>query len=196
MNEITKLYDSIHMPQALENAILYRAPTRRRRFRPVLIAAVVLVLIFMLGCSPAVREAVGEIIITAFPELSLTVYRETDLEGGTVAMTGVYTLSETFAHAKNGCLYFTGNGENIDITDLVSEDEPFFYVYEDDGYEIHLAVGYVGSVENFGTFQFIKENGSWFTGAGNNYLNAEDKAYPWVKAVWDRLDVPWPMPGE
>ncbi len=60
----------------------------------------------------------------------------------------------------------------------------------------YLIVGYSGSPDNFGTFKFLKENGSWFTGGGQNYLNTEDgQAYLWVKVVWDGLNVPWPMPG-
>ena len=58
-------------------------------------------------------------------------------------------------------------------------------------------VGFDSTIENFGTYEFIKKDGQWLTGSGRNFLStqAESQACPWVKVVWDTLNIPWPMPG-
>ena len=59
-----------------------------------------------------------------------------------------------------------------------------------------MAVGYSGSIENFGIYEFIREeNGEWVTGTGRNFLSMETETrYPWVELVWEEFDIPWPMP--
>ena len=50
---------------------------------------------------------------------------------------------------KEGQLWFTANGENIDITEQVSEDRAFTYKYTDgQGITHYLIVG--GAPETFG----------------------------------------------
>ena len=82
--------------------------------------------------------------------------------------------------------------------DEITEKQPYFYTCKDDrGYEIYYVVGYDSTIENFGTYEFIKKDGVWLTGSGRNILSThvEGQAYPWVKVVWDTLEIPWPMPG-
>lgn len=192
MKEITDLYDSIHMPAHLENKILNTAPAPRHTFRPAIaIAAMVLLLV---GCSPQVQALVK----TTFPELGMTIYEQEPSKPGEARGTIVHVDTElpTFARVEMGRLIFTGNGEEMDITDQITEAEPFYYTYQQDQYEITMIVGYDGSIENFGTYAFIKEDGAWFTGDGRNFLEMEtEQAYPWVAIVWDTMDIPWPMPG-
>ncbi len=199
MNELTKLYDSIHMPQEVEARIHNPAPVRRPRLRPAMAVAAVFFLVCLLGCSPTVQAAVGKMLVITFPDLDLTIIEKPlqDGTGGYGQIVAIDTDKTTFAYVENGRLYFTGNGENLDITDQITEDSPFFYTYEQDIYEITLIVGYSGSLENFGTYEFIKENGEWFTGSGRNFYSNVDEGvpYPWVQVVWDTLDIPWPMPG-
>ena len=90
------------------------------------------------------------------------------------------------------------NGEKIDITDRIGEDRPFYYTYTDDyGLTHYMAVGYSGKLENFGIYEFLKdEQEGWVNGTGRNFLNPEtEERYPWVDMVWEEFDVPWPMPG-
>lgn len=197
MNEIRSLYDSIHMPSDLEERIRKSAPTPKRRFRPVIAVAAALIMVCLLGCSPTVREAVEEWMITSFSGLDLTIYEKEMEGGGTGQIVVIDTEANTFAHVENGRLYFTGNGENLDITDQITPENPFYYTYEDQDYEITLIVGFDGSQENFGVYEFIKENGAWVTGFGRNIFSQteEGELYPWVGVIWDTLDIPWPMPG-
>ena len=100
----------------------------------------------------------------------------------------------------NGRLYFLGNNEKIDITDEITEEQPYFYTYVDDyGLTHAMAVGYSGSIENYGIYEFIWEEAGgtrdWVTGTGRNFLSPETETrYPWVDLVWEELDIPWPMP--
>ena len=198
MNKFNELYDTIHMPQALEVKIMNAKPATQRKSRPTTAVAAVLAVVLMLGMSPTVRAAVNEWVITTFPDLGLTIYSREPSEEGQARGDIIHSDTlPTFVHLENGRLVFTGNGENLDITDQLTEEEPFFYTYQQDEYEIILIVGYDGSIENFGDYGFVKKNGQWFTGSGRNYLDMEtETAYPWVQTVWDTLDIPWPMPGK
>lgn len=104
-----------------------------------------------------------------------------------------------FAEMKGGRLYFTGHGENLDISDQVQNGKPYIYTYEEgEGYKVYLIVGMAGTLENYGTYTFVRgEDGQWLNGGGENFADPETrKAYPWAEAVWQELNLPWPMPGE
>ncbi len=195
MKELNKLYDSIHMPAHLENQILNAAPTRKPKFRPAIaVAAMVLLLV---GCSPQVQELVK----TSFPDLGLTIYEQEPSKPGEARGNIVHVNTElpTFARVEEGRLIFTGNGEEIDITDQITPEEPFFYTYEDEqGYEITLVVGYDDTIENFGTYTWIEKDGKKYTDAGRNiFTEAEfgSPVYHWVEIMWDTLEIPWDMPA-
>lgn len=198
MKELTQFYDSVHMPKECEDRILNSISAPRRKFRPAAAVAAVLALVLVIGMSPTVRAAVEDWITTRFPGLDLTIQQRTTGEGIDEMVVSIDTEAPTFAYVENGRLFFTGNGEALDITDEITEEKPYFYTYKDDrGYEIYYAVGYDSTIENFGTYEFIKKDGAWLTGSGRNFLSThvEGQAYPWVKVVWDTLEIPWPMPG-
>lgn len=195
MKEITKVYDSIHMPEELEKKILKAAPARKNRFLPA--AAAVFAVMVLMGCSPQVQELVK----TSFPELGLTIYEQEPTKEGEARGNIVHVNTElpTFAHAEDGRLYFTGNDEQMDITDQITPEKPFYYTYEDEqGYTITLVVGYDGTLENFGTYTYIQKDGEHFTDAGRNIFSdtQEWKIYPWVEVMWQELEIPWAMPGK
>lgn len=197
MNNLTKFFDSVHMPKECEDRILNTISTPRRKFRPAAAVAAVVALVLVLGMSPTVRAAVEDWITTRFPGLDLTIQQRTTEEGIEEMIVSIDTEAPTFAYMENGRLYFTGNGENLDITDEITEEKPYFYTCEDDrGHEIYFVVGYDGTIENFGTYEFIKKDGQWLTGSGRNFLSCqvEGQVYPWVKVVWDTLNIPWSMP--
>ena len=122
---------------------------------------------------------------------------EKDDNGNVTRITGVNTDDPAFARIVNDRLYFLGKGQKIDITNQVTEEAPYYYTYVDDyGLTHYMAVGYSGSIENFGIYEFIREeNGEWVTGTGRNFLSMETETrYPWVELVWEEFDIPWPMP--
>ncbi len=112
------------------------------------------------------------------------------------------TSAPLFAEVRGGRLYFTGNGENRDITDETSLEKPFIYMFTDDQNVEHcLIVG--GTPENFGIHEFFREAGvhsnpqdGWLGGYGTNYVDENERAYPWLAAAWEELRLPWPLPGD
>lgn len=205
---VKAMFEQITMPQSTEDTIRKEMGTYRSRknqgrtWKNMTAAAAVLGL--MLAVSPKARAAVEEWLIRyVFPESGITVYEERDGNGNPAGLIVVYdTETPAFAHVENDRLIFTGNGENLDITDQITEEEPYIYNYVDEyGLTHHMAVGYQGSIENFGIYEFFREEKEgqqpwegWGNGCGRNYIADDGSCYPWVSVVWEKLDIPWPMP--
>lgn len=202
-NQIRNMFEQITMPRDTEmriRAAMDRRQPAKSRWKPAVTAAAVLAMLLLI--SPQARAAVeGWVMKYVFSGSDLTIYQQTDPQGNvTGIMATVDTEAPAFAQVVDGRLYFLGNGENLDITDEIAEDNPFFYTYVDNyGLTHAMAVGYSGSIENYGIYEFIWEDvdgqRDWVTGSGRNFLSSETEArYPWVDLVWQELNVPWPMP--
>lgn len=208
--QVKDMFAQIVMPKTTEKSI-HKALEERRKpkvrasvlaARGTATAAVLLALVMLI--SPQARAAVkGWVEKYLFPESGLAIYEQTDEQGNTVSVVAVDTESTAFARFRDGRLYYTCNGEEMDITDQITEEKPFYHTYVDEyGLTHYRAVGYSGSMENFGIYEFIRkaEEGQkdwegWEGGSGRNFLNPETKSrYPWVDIVWDDLNVPWPKP--
>ena len=82
---------------------------------------------------------------------------------------------------KNGKIYFVVNDEHIDITDSVSESDPYVYNYKDqDGYTHYWIIGLNGpEPEYYGYGEYIKDSdGSWVTGYTARINLDPDKELP------------------
>lgn len=202
-DQIRDMFEQTTMPRDTEmriRAAMGRRQPAKSRWKPAVTAAAVLAMLLLI--SPQARAAVeGWVMKYVFPGSDLTIYQQTDPQGNvTGIMATVDTEAPAFAQVVDGRLYFLGNGENLDITDEIAEDAPFFYTYVDNyGLTHAMAVGYSGSIENYGIYEFIWEDvdgqRDWVTGSGRNFLSSETEArYPWVDLVWQELNVPWPMP--
>lgn len=202
-DQIRDMFEQTTMPRDTEmriRAAMGRRQPAKPRWKPAVTAAAVLAMLLLI--SPQARAAVeGWVMKYVFPGSDLTIYQQTDPQGNvTGIMATVDTEAPAFAQVVDGRLYFLGNGENLDITDEIAEDAPFFYTYVDNyGLTHAMAVGYSGSIENYGIYEFIWEDvdgqRDWVTGSGRNFLSSETEArYPWVDLVWQELNVPWPMP--
>lgn len=203
--QVKEMFAQVTMPEETEKKIrstmVTAGPAARKPVgRRLATAAAVLLLVFFI--SPQARAAVeGWVVKYFFPGSDLTIYEQTDASGNVVGIAGVVdTEAPPFARMVNGRLYFLGNNEKIDITDEITEEKPYFYTYVDDyGLTHAMAVGYSGTLENYGIYEFIWEDvdgtRDWVTGTGRNFLSSETETrYPWVDIVWAELDVPWPMP--
>lgn len=202
-DKVKAMYDDVTMPVGCMERILEAAERKKERkrrpmLRPVLAMAAVLALVVCL--APPVRAAVENLVIKFFnPDTGLSVYQGETSQGETVTEVHYDTEAEAFAEVREGRLYFTGNGEDVDVTDAVQDGKPYIYTYEEaDGRTGYMIVGMAGSIENFGIYTFIREaDGTWFTGAGRNNVDPEtEQAYPWVENLWQELNIPWPMPGK
>ena len=202
-DQIRNMFEQITMPRDTEmriRAAMDRRQPAKSRWKPAVTAAAVLAMLLLI--SPQARAAVeGWVMKYVFSGSDLTIYQQTDPQGNvTGIMATVDTEAPAFAQIVDGRLYFLGNGENLDITDEIAEDNPFFYTYVDNyGLTHAMAVGYSGSIENYGIYEFIWKDvdgqRDWVTGSGRNFLSSETEArYPWVDLVWQELNVPWPMP--
>jgi len=203
--QVKEMFAQVTMPEETEkkirSAMVTVGPAARKLVgRRLATAAAVLLLVFFI--SPQARAAVeGWVVKYFFPGSDLTIFEQTDANGNVVGIAGVVdTEAPPFARMVNGRLYFLGNNEKIDITDEITEEKPYFYTYVDDyGLTHAMAVGYSGTLENYGIYEFIWEDvdgtRDWVTGTGRNFLSSETETrYPWVDIVWAELDVPWPMP--
>ena len=204
-NQIRDMFEQTTMPRETERKIRAAMEqrgrrTERPRWKTAATAAAVLAILLLI--SPQARAAVEDWVVKYFFSGSdLTIYQQTDPQGNvTGIMATVDTEAPAFAQVVDGRLYFLGNGENLDITNEIAEDNPFFYTYVDEyGLTHAMAVGYSGSIENYGIYEFIWEDvdgpRDWVTGSGRNFLSSETATrYPWVDLVWQELNVPWPMP--
>lgn len=203
MNEVKDMFDRITMPEETQNKILAAAAEKHNRIQRSVwkrAAAVAAVMVLMLALTPTALAAMERWKVKYFwPGSDITVYEIMDGEvEGTVAV--VDTEAPAFARMVDGRLYFLGNGEKIDITDLITKETPYYYSYVDEyGLTHDMVVGYSDTIENFGIYEFIwkEEAGEkvWSAGTGRNILCAETETrYPWVEIVWEDLNIPWPMP--
>ena len=202
---VKEMFAQVTMPEETEkkirSAVMDAGRTARKpKRRLAATAAAVLALVLLI--SPQARAAVeGWVVKYFFPGSDLTIYEQTDENGNVVGIVGVVdTEAPPFARIVNGRLYFLGNNEKTDITDEITEEQPYYYTYVDDyGLTHAMAVGYSGSIENYGIYEFIWQEvdgqREWVTGSGRNFLSMETESrYPWVDIVWEDLSVPWPMP--
>ena len=203
--QVRDMFSEITMPEETEQKVLAAVSRRRKKpqtpfVRSIATLAAVLALVILV--SPTARAAVENWVVKYFfPGSDLTIYEQTDESGNVTGIVGVVdTEAPPFARMVNGRLYFLGNNEKIDITEEITEEKPYFYTYVDDyGLTHAMAVGYSGTIENYGIYEFIwEETGGerdWVTGTGRNFLSNEtDTRYPWVDIVWEELDIPWPKP--
>lgn len=210
-DQVKSMFEQITMPQSTEEKIRAGMVNHRKTdnngrklWHHLTAAAAVLALVLLI--SPEARAAVeGWVVRYIFPESGITVYEGKTSNGCLAEIVCFDTETPAFAHVEGGRLIFTGNGENLDITDRITEEEPFIYTYVDEAYGLthHMVVGYQGSIENFGTFEFFREEAEgqkpwegWSNGYGRNYLDEDMECYPWVAIVWQKLEVPWPMSSE
>lgn len=107
---------------------------------------------------------------------------------------------ETFTHAhygisepvrmEDGRMFFIVNGENTDITDTVTGDEPYTYSYQDtEGYTYIYIIGLNDTEpESYGYAEFVKgPGGSW---QGGHAHNTTDDA-PWLEQGKREFNLPW-----
>ena len=225
--KLTDAFRSVHMDQEcsekIEKAMKRKTETPapvRPQWRRVTATAACLVLVAMCIAVPALagtqniyEKFLGEMIaqsdITEVEEIkyfgSTTAFVK-DKDGHTASFR-VAGPADWLAE-QDGRLYFTANDEYIDITDIISYEEPFIYIYTDEEQIIHyIAVGGVydpdptktdhGWCEYFqnapGTepFTTLLPDG-WIGGGGQNEIDCDTETqYPWSVKALEEFDVPW-----
>lgn len=97
---------------------------------------------------------------------------------------------------ENGRMYFIVNGEHIDITDEVSEQNAFTYQYPDSDGLIHYWMIGLNSDEpgNWGYAEYIKDpqTGEWKGGYSARVNTNEDgSTVPWLDIGKITIGIPW-----
>lgn len=200
--QMKNMFAQVTMPEETERRIRQtmeesRRPRNGKRTSPGRItAAAAVMLALILTISPQARATVNDLVRYV---ISDSFFVREEESGELLEFEGD---GHMFVEAGDGKMYFSVDGQYIDITDKTSMERPYIYTYVDDAQVEHLLI--IGGVpENFGVCEFYRDatnkekswNG-WIGGYSENYYdNQNESAYPWVAAGWEELDIPWPMPG-
>lgn len=204
--QVKEMFAEITMPAAAEERILRAmaegpAPKRSvvRAFGRTA-AAIAAMLALILTISPQARAAAKDLVRYVISDAKFI----RDEANGDILEVAIddETDAHMFIETSDGSMYFSVDGQYIDITDKTSMETPYIYTYVDDAQVEHLLI--IGGVpDNFGVCEFYRDAADkaeswsgWIGGYSENYFdNQAEKAYPWVAAGWEELDIPWPMPG-
>ena len=214
--QVFEFFDGETMPDGLAAKIERRLTVRRsrtcalRRYAVAAAAMVVLMLaVFNADAICAAADSILDEIAHALkPEVVLELnrdigrisdeeyhgYSNLEITVGDHSSSASYGGSD-FATVEDGRLYFTGNGEYIDITDLCSEDEAYIYILDSGNGILHyLCVG--GTPDNYGLCEFIFDMNAeqpWIGGCGFNKKDPNNnwEPYGWFVDVKETIGHPW-----
>lgn len=231
-------FDAVHMDDccsenirtAIENHTKHSLPSRKL-WRFAAVASACLILMLFAFTNPVIVQGVEETVIklaqTVFGAINrghgVTIveedyvyyndgYMEIEHFNGSSASgstTSVILKHPSWLKEKDGRLYFKANLEYIDITDLISMEIPFTYIYDKNGITHYIAVGgdydpEIG-LDSIGHSEWLRStaemeegaaNGDlyagWLGGRSDNHLdNDTGEEYAWFTAAKEELDIPW-----
>ncbi len=186
--QIKEAFDSMEMEEScvrrIEQAMAWSRPSPARRWRPAILAAVCLVLAAGLLSSPLGAQAADMV-----QEQIQRIQRMMDI--------GKYV---DWLETEDGRLYFTANGEHLDITDQISEDTPFTYVQtRGNGRRTCYIVGGVYSTDYWKWSLGWEElelmppydQQGFLEGAGSGMYDREGYYRDWYVKAMEELDLLW-----
>ena len=187
--------DAIHAPESLVSEVMnmtvYKEQRGVRHFgRRIVILAAALVLMLALSMT---AYAVGTSIYGWGGNFEV---RHTKTKGGEKTESVLHTESLTEpVRFEDDRMIFIVNGEEIDITDQISETKPFHYEYTDAEGIIHYwIVGRNGpELTNYGYGEFLyKEGENWLGGySARANLDKDGKGPDWLQNGKKELNIPW-----
>lgn len=230
---IYSAFAEITMPPDCEKQILEavdqkkKQESHRRNFQRIAAAAACLMAVILFLSRPTMVEALENAISSALERFTVTAEDGTstvryESSDGKFHVEDVYdqdgkltigsggnniSIAPEWYVEQNDRLYFAGNGEWIDVTDLISMDTPFTYVYTDQGGIIHyICIGgacgpnpelwNVGYAEWYYDPNYVDVNGNvgnWIGGYADNYWDKEtDDDWPWLQKAKADMGIPWP----
>ncbi len=225
-NKIREGFDTLQMSEELSQKIEISLAKGRKKNRrtPVAVAAACAALVLLCTCTPtatAMAQAVEDTVVRILESIlgpGRTVTEQTEFfEGGIVIESGVNaegapyiasvlnTMWPSWLKAREDGLYFTANGEEIDITDQIGETRLFTYTHTENGYIYFYAVAGVydpllrqdlmsgrktGNVFGFyvGIAQETEQGPQFVTACARGYLDEEENELPWfteAKELWE-----------
>lgn len=228
---ICSTFDQVTMSTECENQILgamrhnKTRVTARPNYVRIAAAAVCLMAFILLLGNPTVVEALENTISSTLEKL-LEVNEDTtiihynspdgkfqtrdeyDENGNLISGWGRNDLTKTpdWYVEQGDRVYFAGNGEFIDVTDLIDLDTPFTYTYTDQGGIIHyICIGgvydpdpekwNVGYAEWYYDPDFVYANGiegRWVGGYCDNYWDKDTGTdWLWLQKAKQEMGIPW-----
>lgn len=213
--KIRYFFDHTTMPEDVSRRIedaICAAPKRsgqgwRRVAAVAAVLAAALVICFRSEVTTACAEFYDHIIHTQNPEETAPLGQvDADVYisygGLTTGPIDVLVMVENNdaapAETRDGRLYFTANAENIDITDLCSEEESYVYVLQDNtGIWHYFIIG--GTPDDWGYQIFVRDPENdfdgWVFGGGAGIVTASSdwKIREWVYDGKEKIGHPWPL---
>lgn len=204
-NRVKEVYGQIRMPEQCSRRIeeamrnkqagTLKTPTGYRRISgPAVALATVLLLVLANGTAYAYT---GEGIISRIMSFANNaIFTESVDERGNMVSSAVLDTENVTAPAvyKDGRLWFTANGENIDITEQISDSQAYIYDYRDSqGIKHYLILG--GDPETFSYAEFLydeSKNPAWVGGYFTSGKVGETINPVWLENAKAELGIPWP----
>ena len=226
---IRSAFNEVTMPQACEDHILAAMAQRksakaRPHFARITAAAACLMAMVLLLTNPTVVSALENALSSALEKFVAVKEDKTIVEYQSAD--GVFSSGTTYnadgsweGYGRFNCglipawykeqddrVYFAGNGEWIDVTDLISMDTPFTYTYTDSNGIIHyICIGgiydpdpeksNVGYAEWYYDPNYTDPNGiqgHWAGGYCANYWDKDtDDDWPWLAKAKEEMGIPW-----
>lgn len=202
---LQEVYDQVRMSEAcscrIEQAMRAKGAEGQKyvtgyRWKPGLVAALAAVMLLALADTTVYAYTGSGLLSRVMSWAGNAIFTQgTDAEGNAVGTASLDTLNMTApAVYRDGHLWFTANGENIDITDEVSETRAYVYDYTDgEGIRHYLIVG--GAPETFGYAEFLYDatkDPGWIGGYFTSGKVGETINPDWLEKAKEELGIPWP----
>lgn len=228
--KLKKAFAAVHMDDRCSKMIQTemekhkQAHTPAQKMRRIAAAAAAcLIMMLFAFANPVIVRGVEEAVKEIAETVRRTIigkdyvyyndgYIQIEQINGSTAPSSTATLKlkhPSWLKESEGRLYFRANLEYMDITELISMEEPFTYIYDKDGITHYLAVGGVYDPEigldSIGHAEWLRNtsemeegaaNGDlhagWLGGGSQNHLdNDTGEDYPWFAAAKETLGIPW-----
>lgn len=199
-----EVYEQIRMPEEcssrIEQAMQCKRADRKKyvtgyRWKHGFAAALAAAMILVAADATVYAYTGSGFISRVMSWANNAIFTEEVDEEGNLVGTAALDTSDMTAPAvyQNGHLWFTANGENIDITSQVSEVRAYIYDYTDgEGITHYLIVG--GAPETFGYAEFLYDatkDPGWIGGYFTSGKVGETINPDWLENAKDELGIPW-----
>lgn len=199
MTNKEKYQQAFHALHASENISLEKNMDREKHFHPgkkLVGVCLCAALVLALGATAfAYRDVISNRIFGWGNNLEITQGVDENGEDISVSILCTENMTEPVILSE-GRMIFIVNGENIDITDQLSQTKAFQYEYTDGEGNTHFWLVGLNSdeLENYGYAEYIKDSTGLWAGGYSARVNIEPDGSTnaqWLEAGKAELQIPW-----